>query len=155
MNYALSTEPIRREGCRQYLQPADADETENADVDNAKTAKQQRLGVDTADALAPDIELTRHPVTSSADVVVQSKDCDALDVRPSSNTSSRGSRTPPRDGRGSEWIKSWRAGISRRMRRARSILLKYATFIGPGFMVAVAYIDPGMPPSYSHLMSRR
>jgi metal iron transporter len=30
-----------------------------------------------------------------------------------------------------------------RARRLRAILIKYAKFIGPGFLIAVAYIDPG------------
>lgn len=33
--------------------------------------------------------------------------------------------------------------MSRRMRRLPEILFKYAQFIGPGFLIAVAYIDPG------------
>lgn len=33
--------------------------------------------------------------------------------------------------------------VSRRVRRIQEILIKYAQFIGPGFLIAVAYIDPG------------
>ena len=33
--------------------------------------------------------------------------------------------------------------LSRRVRRLQEILFKYAQFIGPGFLIAVAYIDPG------------
>ena len=33
--------------------------------------------------------------------------------------------------------------ISRLVRRAQEILFKYLRFIGPGFLIAVAYIDPG------------
>jgi metal iron transporter len=33
--------------------------------------------------------------------------------------------------------------ISQRVRRLQEILFKYAQFIGPGFLIAVAYIDPG------------
>jgi metal iron transporter len=33
--------------------------------------------------------------------------------------------------------------FTRRIGRFRKILVKYAQFIGPGFLIAVAYIDPG------------
>lgn len=39
--------------------------------------------------------------------------------------------------------KNWHMAIREFARRASAVLLKYARFIGPGFMVAVAYIDPG------------
>jgi len=33
--------------------------------------------------------------------------------------------------------------VRQRMRRLAAILIKYSRFIGPGFLIAVAYIDPG------------
>ncbi|KAI9840311.1 MAG: hypothetical protein M1838_004131 [Thelocarpon superellum] len=51
--------------------------------------------------------------------------------------SSQGGRSDPPPG--SPWLQElvgWAA-------RGRRVLLKYAKFIGPGFMVSVAYIDPG------------
>lgn len=44
----------------------------------------------------------------------------------------------PDAGQSSSWEK-----ISRLARRAREIVVKYLQFIGPGFLIAVAYIDPG------------
>jgi metal iron transporter len=39
--------------------------------------------------------------------------------------------------------KGWNAGIGRVFKKFQKIMLKYFKFMGPGFMVAVAYIDPG------------
>jgi hypothetical protein len=36
-----------------------------------------------------------------------------------------------------------RDGIKRGVKRVGVVLRRYAKFVGPGFMVAVAYIDPG------------
>ncbi len=40
---------------------------------------------------------------------------------------------------GTNWIKS----VVGFLRRSGQVLLKYSRFIGPGFMISVAYIDPG------------
>ncbi|KAK9372337.1 natural resistance-associated macrophage protein-domain-containing protein [Lipomyces chichibuensis] len=37
----------------------------------------------------------------------------------------------------------WKVSLARYSRRILAILIKYAKFVGPGFMIAVAYIDPG------------
>jgi metal iron transporter len=44
--------------------------------------------------------------------------------------------TPPNDGPGNGLIK-------RCFVKTKSVLVKYTKFIGPGFLVSVAYIDPG------------
>jgi metal iron transporter len=43
----------------------------------------------------------------------------------------------------SRTINDWCMALRGLPVRASKILRKYATFIGPGFMVSVAYIDPG------------
>ncbi|KAK9427617.1 natural resistance-associated macrophage protein-domain-containing protein [Lipomyces doorenjongii] len=37
----------------------------------------------------------------------------------------------------------WKAHLARYSRRMLEIFIKYAKFVGPGFLIAVAYIDPG------------
>ncbi|KAI9742080.1 MAG: hypothetical protein M1834_000470 [Cirrosporium novae-zelandiae] len=37
----------------------------------------------------------------------------------------------------------WKATLARYPRQMCEIIVKYANFVGPGFMIAVAYIDPG------------
>lgn len=44
---------------------------------------------------------------------------------------------------------SWFAGKTHKLKK---ILIKYCKFIGPGFMVSVAYIDPGKSFNYTQLM---
>ncbi|KAK9360202.1 natural resistance-associated macrophage protein-domain-containing protein [Lipomyces starkeyi] len=37
----------------------------------------------------------------------------------------------------------WKAHLARYSRRMLQVFIKYAKFVGPGFLIAVAYIDPG------------
>jgi len=39
--------------------------------------------------------------------------------------------------------KGLQASLARQFRRLKHIIVKFSKFIGPGFMIAVAYIDPG------------
>lgn len=48
----------------------------------------------------------------------------------------------PAHGSSSFWARSRQHG-DRFIKDSRAVLSKYAKFIGPGFMVSVAYIDPG------------
>jgi len=50
--------------------------------------------------------------------------------------------------------KSWREGVGEFYQRAQEVFLKYVRFIGPGFMVAVAYIDPGMYSVHTHICTK-
>jgi metal iron transporter len=45
---------------------------------------------------------------------------------------------------------SWFGGKTHKLKK---VLIKYSKFIGPGFMVSVAYIDPGSYPSIAILLS--
>lgn len=45
---------------------------------------------------------------------------------------------------GSRVRKTIGKGIGNGLQKVKGVLLKYVKFMGPGFMVAVAYIDPGM-----------
>ena len=47
-----------------------------------------------------------------------------------------------------------RARSSKCVERIRITLVKYAKFIGPGFMVSVAYIDPGKEGSSLHVAGK-
>jgi metal iron transporter len=40
--------------------------------------------------------------------------------------------------------KSWKDASLASVRKVRSVLVKYAKFVGPGILISVAYIDPGM-----------
>lgn len=44
---------------------------------------------------------------------------------------------------GRKVLRDWRNGLQGMARRTVQVLIKYGKFVGPGFMVAVAYIDPG------------
>lgn len=52
-------------------------------------------------------------------------------------------------GQPNEGDQSWFAGKTHKLKK---VLVKYSKFIGPGFMVSVAYIDPGNPLNCTHEM---
>jgi len=150
MNYALSTEPIRRESIRRISFAFDGEASANADVDNDNNAAQQRkVPTNISEAAVPDIELDRYPATSSTVPAARS---DGRGTKVSRMFARRRNQSGSQlDGRAGGRMKEWRVEMSRVARRAWSMLMKYATFIGPGFMVAVAYIDPGKPSPYTQV----
>jgi hypothetical protein len=42
-----------------------------------------------------------------------------------------------------KWSNRARDGLRRSLRKAWDVLVKFSRFVGPGFLIAVAYIDPG------------
>lgn len=75
------------------------------------------------------------PIRETVREMAEKKDKFDLDVAPTGSTRS------PEDSNGE---KSWKDALLSSMRKVRSVLVKYAKFVGPGIMISVAYIDPGI-----------
>jgi metal iron transporter len=131
MNCPSRTDPACPEGWNQNPNAMNADATTNADFDHMANAKLQRnhridaTGV-TLDAIEP----------SERDTYQRPDRTKAFDGRHDAVAGSpRGNH-----GRASG---SWRPKTPAFVGGVTRVFLKYAKFIGPGFMVSVAYIDPG------------
>jgi metal iron transporter len=141
MNCPSRTDPTYPEGWNQNPNALNADATTNADFDHMANAKFQRdHRIYLTDATPDTIQLGEHdahqlphstkPFDSQDNPVLgEDAGANAVSGSPSRN-----------DGRASS---SWRFKIHNLPRNVSRVLLKYAKFIGPGFMVSVAYIDPG------------
>jgi metal iron transporter len=141
MNCPSRTDPDYPEGWNQNPNALNADATTNADFDHMANAKLQRdHRIDPADATTGVIEPTERDMTERPH---NTKPFDGQRTAGTSGDNGSGTLigSPPGDaGRGN---KNWRMKIHEFPRRGSRVLLKYAKFIGPGFMVSVAYIDPG------------
>ncbi|KAH8695828.1 natural resistance-associated macrophage protein-domain-containing protein [Phaeosphaeriaceae sp. PMI808] len=147
MNCPSRVDPIHTEGWNQNPDALNADATTRADLNHMANARLQRdHKIDPADGSAAEIEPSERHITKG-DSKIEMK---ALGGQgniivgegkgPGAVTGSlSGSPVENAGGATSDWRMALR-GLSV---RASKILRKYATFIGPGFMVAVAYIDPG------------
>ncbi|KAB2099617.1 Manganese transporter [Alternaria gaisen] len=147
MNCPSRVDPIHMEGWNQNPDPLNADATTRADLDHMANARLQRdHKIDPADGSAAEIELRERHITKG-DSKIKMK---ALDGQgnitvgegkgPGAVTGSPSGSPVGNAGRATN---DWRMALRGLSVRASKILRKYATFIGPGFMVAVAYIDPG------------
>ena len=144
MNCPSRVDPIIVDGYNQNPNDLNADATTRADLDHMANARLQRdHRIDTADG-ASEIQPSEHQpakednnnlkseaVGGQGNIVLGDK---GPGVAASSLFSSGG-----RAGRAGDVHSTFR-GLRQ---KAAKVLRKYAKFIGPGFMVAVAYIDPG------------
>ncbi|RYN16655.1 Manganese transporter [Alternaria tenuissima] len=147
MNCPSRVDPIHTEGWNQNPDALNADATTRADLDHMANARLQRdHKLDPADGFAAEIETSERHITKR-DSKIKMK---ALDGQgnitvgegkgPGAVTGSPSGSPVENAGRATN---DWRMALRGLSVRASKILRKYATFIGPGFMVAVAYIDPG------------
>jgi hypothetical protein len=106
---------------------------------NAKLRRDHKIHI--TDAPPDTIEPSEH------DTSERSRETEALDSQRNAGMGEdRDAGTvaglPP--GEAGRSVHNWRLKIHEFARRMSRVLRKYAKFIGPGFMVSVAYIDPGM-----------
>ncbi|KAG9251953.1 transporter smf2 [Emericellopsis atlantica] len=133
-NVSRNDEPLEGEGCSQSLNPLSRDLTTNASGDEIASPP-------------PSVSIHRHAGQPSGK--------GAFQIEPPSRLASRSPPTrpspssppiaPPDHGLNGDG--STTSSQRRRQRsmaqRVKSALFKFGSFIGPGFMIAVAYIDPG------------
>jgi metal iron transporter len=146
MNCPSRVDPIFTEGWNQNPNALDADSTTRADLEHMANARLRRdHKIETTDAAPAEIEPNERNV-SKGDSKTDPKALDA------GSTVEVGEQSGPDDAAGSVPVFSGSAGRATKFGRhlprqlvdeAFRVLKRYAKFVGPGFMVAVAYIDPG------------
>jgi metal iron transporter len=152
MNCPSRVDPITTDGYNQNPNALNADATTRADLDHMANARRQRgHRIDPADDTA-EIEPSEQQNVQGDEKAIKPEG----EAGRSSITVGDKSSGGPGAAVG---ILSNTGGIPNRKsnarftfrglhQRAARVLRKYAKFIGPGFMVAVAYIDPGRLPFY-------
>jgi len=142
MNCPSRTEPVCDDGWNQNPNALNADATTRADLSHMANARLQRDHcIDAVDTPADTTAFPRSP-PAAEDTVMGSEPIVGQSEVKSSGASPDAPVCDPRgipsNARGYRG-----ATVSGLSRKLAQVLLKYAKFIGPGFMVAVAYIDPG------------
>jgi metal iron transporter len=136
------------EGWNQSPNAFNADATTVADLNHMVNARLRRDDrIDHADALLVRKENTKLDIDRGSDSTTKSKAIAGHGGIVTDEDKRCGADTglPCGDPRGNTTrvLGGLRTTIRERAQEGSKILLKYARFIGPGFMVAVAYIDPG------------
>ncbi|KAF2019754.1 natural resistance-associated macrophage protein [Aaosphaeria arxii CBS 175.79] len=149
MNCPSRADPSDTEGWNQSPNTTlIADATTRAGLNHSQAAKLQRHHkIGPTDAIASSIEPTELHTIDGTDSTVKSKAFDGQ----GNDVIGKGKRSgtingdaPGNPDRNSDSvIGTWRTSLRVLTRRASNMVVKYTKFIGPGFMVAVAYIDPG------------
>ncbi|KAF2642562.1 natural resistance-associated macrophage protein [Massarina eburnea CBS 473.64] len=146
MNCPSRVDPPVDDGYNQNPNALNADATTRADLDHMANARlQRRHRIDPADGPASEIE--RGGPQNDDDKRI---DVTALGGEGTTVVAVTGGKCPAGPGSGAGGTRG-RLGGAKRLRAAGKgasrkvlkVMRKYAKFIGPGFMVAVAYIDPG------------
>lgn len=143
MNCPSRTEPVCDDGWNQNPDALNADATTRADLSHMANARRQRDHcIDVIDTLAdaegfPKSRPAAEETIIASEPVVQQSNVNGLKASPEVPVCDP--RQLPSDATGHH-RGTTATNLSRKLKR---ILLKYAKFVGPGFMVAVAYIDPG------------
>lgn len=146
MNCPSRVDPECTEGYNQSPDAFNGDATTRADMDrvaNARLRSDHRI--DPASG-SPDIQPSQRDAADRDDGDPRLK---MLDGEGNVKIEERGAPSPsaasPSRGGGS--LKDFCRWIHHRFpKQGLRVLRRYTKFIGPGFMVAVAYIDPGKPP---------
>lgn len=145
MNCPSRVDPIIEDGYNQNPNALNADATTRADMDHMANARLQRdHRIDPANGPTSEIEPPNEQnTTEEEDKAIKLKALDEqghVTVNKGKSPDSVAG-TPSRGvaARAANWRTTGR-GFSK---KALAVLRRYAKFIGPGFMVAVAYIDPG------------
>lgn len=147
MNCPSRTDPEVPDSYNQNPDALNADATTRADLDRIASARLQRdHRIDPGDGHTAEIEPSE-PHISEGDSTgklkailgqrnIGTRNRKRLNSITGPNSSSLGGTVGRLDNNGCLPVRT-------PFRKAVQILRKYAKFIGPGFMVAVAYIDPG------------
>jgi len=152
MNCPSRADPLYEEGYNQNPNALNADATTRADMEHKANARlRSDHCIDTADAPPGEIETNEHNAGEGGGNAVGRKVLGGKgDVAIGEKAGGLSSASPPSSGRGSVGAFGKLRGAARGFaQKAAAVLRKYAKFVGPGFMVAVAYIDPGMILSYT------
>ncbi|KAF2258155.1 natural resistance-associated macrophage protein [Lojkania enalia] len=148
MNCPSRVDPAMQDGWNQNPPALNADTTTRADLDHMANARLQRdHKIDTSDGMTNEIEPRDLHAIEAEDgntkikafsgrgaIVVGEGIGPSVAVGFSSSGENRNTGRAANDGA---------SGLRVRVGRAAKVVVKYSKFIGPGFMVAVAYIDPG------------
>ncbi|KAF2690166.1 natural resistance-associated macrophage protein [Lentithecium fluviatile CBS 122367] len=144
MNCPSRADPLIPEGYNQNPNALNADATTRADMNHMASARlRSDHCIDTADGPTSEIEPNGQNTIEGEGNASGLK---ALDGKGNvavgeEKALGSGAASPTRgSGSGAGKWRSTGRGVSQ---KALAVLRKYAKFVGPGFMVAVAYIDPG------------
>ncbi|OCK84083.1 natural resistance-associated macrophage protein [Lepidopterella palustris CBS 459.81] len=143
MNCPSRVDHIETDGWNQNPPSLNADATTRADMNHMANARLQRdHRIDPADPSRADLESPRQEIVEENQNTTQSGLGESKSVI---KVAKAQSTVSPGDGgnngrRGSRNLKST---IHDTAKKAIQVVAKYGKFVGPGFMVAVAYIDPG------------
>ncbi len=138
MNYpSRNDEVLGHPGWNQSPHDLNADSTTRADLNGIVNLRQLREQDSDPDKNGQDAILEQQQVSdgSNPQKCSESRVGSDLDIKPLSGG------TPMKASSSSNSSHHYRATTL--FYRARDILVKYAQFVGPGFLIAVAYIDPG------------
>jgi metal iron transporter len=148
MNCPSRVDPVDMDGYNQNPNALNADATTRADLDHMANARRQRgHRIDPANGTA-EIEPSEQQNVEGDEKAYKLK---AEDGRGNVTVGDKGSGGPgavdtlsdnPAGNAGRE-SNNGRITFRGIHQKIATVLRKYAKFVGPGFMVAVAYIDPG------------
>ncbi|KAF2116364.1 natural resistance-associated macrophage protein-domain-containing protein [Lophiotrema nucula] len=146
MNCPSRADPLMQEGYNQNPNALNADATTRADLDHMANARLQRdHRIDSSDGAITEVPPSEQQATEGQDTI-RAKALDSQgniivsDGKLSGNITTF---TSGSGGNGGRAPNNWSTQLRALYLNATRVLRKYSTFIGPGFMVAVAYIDPG------------
>ncbi|KAF2178293.1 natural resistance-associated macrophage protein [Zopfia rhizophila CBS 207.26] len=146
MNCPSRADPVHTEGYNQNPPALNADATTRADLNRMANARVQRdHRIDTADAPPMDIEPSEQQ-TVEGHGKKRLASVDGKGHSTAEEQSVQDSRHASPSGLGGSvgrWVTDCHITLRKLLQRVTQVLLKYSKFIGPGFLVAVAYIDPG------------
>jgi metal iron transporter len=144
MNCPSRVDPLFEEGHNQNPNALNADATTRADMNHMANARlRSDHCIDTTDGPASEIETKEQDITEGDGNTaglksVAGKGNAAISEK---KVSALGAGSPSSRSGGAAG--HWHLVVHHFWQKALAVLRKYAKFVGPGFMVAVAYIDPG------------
>ncbi|OCL07555.1 divalent metal ion transporter [Glonium stellatum] len=151
MNCPSRVDHVDTDGWNQNPPALNADATTRADLNHMANARLQRdHRIDPADPSRADLEpIQEHTAEKNENTAQLSTKNATSDAKGSDGFGTSTTAIFPPSAfsngvnNGRKLFKSWGHGLQGMARRVVQVLIKYGKFVGPGFMVAVAYIDPG------------
>lgn len=145
MNCPSRVDPLFTEGYNQNPNALNADATTRADMDHMANARlRSDHCIDTADGPMSEVETNEQNTTEEEGNIIGFKGLDGKEnvaIGEEKVMASGAGSTSSGSGAGGSG--NWRLVGRSILQKALRVVRKYAKFVGPGFMVAVAYIDPG------------
>ena len=150
MNCPSRADHVDTDGWNQNPPALNADATTQADLNHMANARLQR------DHRIDPVDPSWANVDPGQEHIVEEENTAPLDTgnvmssakgseRFVASTATVSASSSPRNGgnNGRKVLRDWGNSLQGMARRIVEVLIKYGKFVGPGFMVAVAYIDPG------------